>query len=362
MKRSIGIAVAALAASALAIPSSAFAGASHLAGYYKVEKHIDMEGESGTYSISCPNNDIAVDGMWRIDNVDQDDDYIYAAAPSTPHYGKLDVLNSVEPAAAYPDVTSVSKWWFMFVPLSGGDVQGKLFLFCLPHRPNTNQAHSVDWLPSVRKSTSGTVVAPSGGGKTYSNGFDGHADLTSGTLTTTTCGPGEIAIQPGFEWTSADSYGKPYRRAPVSFSGSTQWRQWKWGFFTPTGGTVTLYWRCLPLLSDWSNQPVTPTGHRHKLVVKSKLGTTPVADTIKAADDTTLQVICGEHYKLGLAAWDFNYGGYTWNAGDYWKKFWYLGMDPRPKARAFRILNTDVLAHPSSEANLAGLCFKDKTT
>ena len=378
MKRNLTIAVAAVAAMAFGAPA-AHAGAAHLMGYYKVEKHIDMEGELGDYTISCPNSDIAVDGMWRIDNVDQDDDYIYGTAPSTPHFGKLDVLNSVEPVAAYADFSDVSQWHFKFVPLSGGDVQGKLFLFCMPHRPNPNQSHSVSWLPDTNTSSrTDSVLAPGNGGAsgplgaTYSNLYSPDANQTE-------CGTGKIAIQPGFEWTTPDAYGKPYLRAPSTFSATSGWRSWDWGFFTPTGGTVKLTWRCLAKLSDWSNKPASATGHRHKFVVLSKRGTTPNPDSLKPTDDTTVQVICGEHYKLGLAYWHFGpaskYDTYVWDdttAGNYWwQKYWYLGMDPRPKARAFRILNVDTVAHstgfntgppPPYDADFGGLCFKDKTT
>jgi len=365
MKRNLTIAVAALAAMAFGAPA-AQAGGAHLVGYYKVEKHIDIEGELGDYTLSCPNSDIAVDGMWRWDNVDQDDDYIYGTAPSTPHYGKLDVLNSVEPVAAYPDSVSVSTWHFRFVPLSGGDVQGKLFLFCLPHRPNPNQSHSVDWLPDPNTTTVNRSIGAPGTG-----GFAGPPGATYSNLfgaPTTACGAGEIAIQPGFEWTTTDSYGKPYARYPTSYTMPGGWNSWQWGFFTPTGGTVRLSWRCMPLLSGY-NTALAPH-HRHKLVVLTKRGTTPNPDSLNATDDTTVQVICGEHYKLGLASWHFgpaaNYDTYVWNNADYWKKYWYLGMDPRPKTRAFRILNVDTLAHSAGfgafDADFSGLCFKDKTT
>lgn len=363
MKRNLTIAMAALAAMAFGAPA-AYAGGAHVAGYYKVEKHIDIEGEEAEYTISCPNNDIAVDGMWRWDNVDQDNDYVYATAPSTPQYSKLDVLNSVEPVAAYADASDASKWRFKFIPLSGGDVQGKLFLFCLPARPSPNQSHSVSWRPDTNTS-SRTATAPAlAPGATYGNLFTPDPGAPR-------CSTGEIAIQPGFEWTTPDAYGKPYMRAPSSYSNSSGWQSWDWGFFTPSGGAqVKLTWRCMSKLSDWSNQPASASGHHHKLVTLTKRGTTPNPDSLKATDDTTVQVICGEHYKLGLAYWHFGpaaqYDTYPWNNADYWKKYWYLGMDPRPKARAFRILNVDTVAHstgyPGFDADLGGLCLKDKTT
>lgn len=359
MKRTIKLAVAAFAVTTLAGPPAAHAGAAHLLGSYKVEKHIDIEGEDGTYTVSCPNNDIAIDGMWRIDNVDQDNDFVYDPAPTFPRNAASDVLNSLEPVAAYPDSPSVSKWLFKFVATSGGDVQGKLSLFCLPKRPTAVAGHSHDWLPSARKSSnvdepSGDLVIPAPGANTYSNGV--YTPTPGVSPTGSDCAPGEIAIQPGFEWRTPDSYGKPWMRYPTSTS---LWRNYKWGFFTPTGGTVRLYWRCLPLLSDYN----VPLGHRHKLVKTPKLTPTPVGALIKKNSVTEVQVICGDQYKAAIGVWDFGYTGYVWNvpANSYYKRLWYLGMDPRPKSRAFKILNTDsvdIAANPKFGA----LCFKTKTT
>src|SRR4029079_8392234 len=59
-------------AALLLIPASAGAKTAtkpHL-DMYTAEQHIRLgESESGTYTLSCPNGDIAADGMWRIDEV-----------------------------------------------------------------------------------------------------------------------------------------------------------------------------------------------------------------------------------------------------------------------------------------------------
>ena len=51
--RNLIITAAALAVAALAGPSSALAGSSHLLKTYKVEKHLDIQGEDGSYVIKC---------------------------------------------------------------------------------------------------------------------------------------------------------------------------------------------------------------------------------------------------------------------------------------------------------------------
>src|SRR3954451_6666947 len=350
MKRITLIAVAAFAAMAVLAPGSAFAGGAHLLGMYKYEKHIDVQGDGGEYTITCPNDDIAIDGMWRVDNADQDNDYTYDTAPSG--FANLDVLNSLEPVAAYADAANDSKFHFEFVSLEGGDVQGKLFLTCLPDTATPNQGHTVAWLPSVQHTDGGTPFAgPSLSPNTYVNAVP---------AATTACGVKEMAIQPGFQWAgSGTNYGKPYKRTPTSGTSSTKWRSWSWGFFSPTGGTVTLTWRCLPYLSDY-NVPLAPH-HRHAIQVAPRNNTTPNPATLYGSRVTEIQVICGEHYKAMLGSWDFGYSGYSWAPGDYFKKLWYLGMDPRPKSRAYKILNTDP-ANINGTTMFGGLCWKDKTT
>ncbi|MCW2967240.1 MAG: hypothetical protein JWM71_1012 [Solirubrobacteraceae bacterium] len=350
--RILTIAVAAFAATALVGPTSAFAGASHLLGSYKVEKHIDIDGEDGTYTVKCNGNDIAIDGMWRIDNVDQDNDYVYDTAPTgNPAW---DVLNSVEPVSAYP--TSATTFTFEFLPLSGGDVQGKLFLTCLPKHVVVNNGHTHQWLitgNTINSDDTPSVAAPSSP-NTYTNWT--HTQDTP-------CSNGEIAIAPGFRWFGG-AYGKPYKRFPTP---STSQRSWDWGFFTATGGHVKTYWECLQLLTDY-NQPATPH-HRHRLVYTFRNATTPANAPLPGNAVTEVQVICGEHYKAMLGAWDLGYSSYVWDNGpllgppngDYYKKLWYLGMDPRPKTRAFKILNTGP-ASVASGTKFGSLCFKDSTT
>lgn len=355
MKRITFLAVAASAAMAMLAPGSAFAGGAHLLGSYKVEKHIDIQGDGGEYTISCPNNDIAIDGMWRVDNADQDNDYSYDTAPSG--NAGLDVLNSLEPVAAYADSTDVSLFHFEFVSLEGGDVQGKLFLTCLPKTATQNSGHTVAWLPSAWHSDPAVSVPAPVGPATYS--------IVSPTTTpalppTTRCGIKEIAIQPGFQWAGGGTaYGKPFMRTPRSGMSSTKWRSWQWGFFSPTGGSLTLSWRCLPYLSAY-NQPLAPH-HRHAIRVAPRTGTTPNPGILKAQRVTEIQVICGEHYKAMLGAWDFGYSNYTWSPSDYFKKLWYLGMDPRPKVRAYRVMNTDIVDIDGSSM-FGALCFHDKTS
>ncbi len=99
--------VAALAA--LALPAGALAAdghKSHVLKLYKVEQHVDLEGEDGTYVVTCPDGDYALDGMWRIDNVEQDNDFGGSL---------LDLWTTVRPVSMQS--TGVDQFTFKFTPL-----------------------------------------------------------------------------------------------------------------------------------------------------------------------------------------------------------------------------------------------------
>ena len=101
--------------------------------------------------------------------------------------------------------------------------------------------------------------------------------------------------------------------------------------------------------------------HRHKLATTNKL-TAVSPGTLFKDQVSEVQVSCGEHYKAMLGAWHFGYNGYVWDAADYKKKLWYMGMDPRPKIRAFSVLNTDPAVDVPAGSKFGSLCFKTKTT
>lgn len=360
--RTLRFALAALAAGAVLAPPSALAGgASHLLGSYKVERQLDLEGEGGTYTLACGAGDIAVDGMWRIDNVDQDNDYVYDSAPSG--NAAWDVLNSVEPIAAYP--SAIDTYTFRFLPLAGADAQGKLFLTCLPAQVRTAKGHQQSWIAGSVVTTQSSSVALPASPATYGN---------TGSFTTPPC-PNDpslgkrIAVSPGFNWETDDTWGKPYKRTPTPGSAN---RSWDWGFFSPTGGTVTVSWRCLNLLTDYYPGPA---GHRHKLISSYKPKVSPPAATLGANEVSEVQVACGALYKAMVGAWDFGaggageaakYDGYAWLAADNAQKLWFLGMDPRPKVRAFKVLNTALTGAPAmptaTTTKFGAICFKDRAS
>src|SRR5688500_5555179 len=126
--RLLGLSISAVAIAAIGMPSSALAGKSHHLSPYKVEEHVELEGEDGEYTLSCKNDDVAIDGMWRVDNVDQDNDWIDPDPALEAFWAPvvdggigtnpdLTIRKSVRPIAVYADSLDVSKSHLGFTPL-----------------------------------------------------------------------------------------------------------------------------------------------------------------------------------------------------------------------------------------------------
>ena len=298
------------------LPASAQAAGSHQLGLYKVDRHIDVAGEGEVHEVSCKNGDIALDGMWRIDNVDQDLDYEPHPTPGFGTTGKAewDILESVLPErleAAAPDTFEVE-----FFAVGGGDIQGKLFVTCLPDPTPKAQGHAHGW-------TVGPLIA----------GAPVAAALPETAAASASCPAGQLPIAPGFAW-GGDSHGNVVRRWPAA-------NGWDWRFLTDqAGGTVTVSHRCLTLRTN------TAAGHRHTLKKRFTSDTLVVKRGL-----STVEARCGEIYKGAIAAWDFG-------AFSNFDELWLLGHDPRPKIRAFKMLNADAVAR---NAQFGLYCFKDRT-
>ena len=171
LRRTAGLLVT--AALALALPASRVGagGHSHPLELYKVERHLDIEGDA-TEKLSCRGNDIAIDGMWRVDNVDQD--------PDQPGNIKANVLVY----AAYPDAGDPSQFRFRMENLVGGDAQVKLFVTCLGKKTAAN-SHQHTFSVSAR------MTDAHAGGPGLGAGF-----------MPASCPAGTLAVAPGFEFTN----------------------------------------------------------------------------------------------------------------------------------------------------------------
>ncbi len=65
-----GVAGILVVLAALLVPATAFAGVD--LKIYKQEAQVDLSADEATFSVNCQPGDHALDGMWRIDHVDQD--------------------------------------------------------------------------------------------------------------------------------------------------------------------------------------------------------------------------------------------------------------------------------------------------
>jgi hypothetical protein len=339
--------VGATACAAMALPTSAFAGQAHLIKLYKVEKHVDLQGQDNTYTVTCPNNDLALQGMWRVDDVEQDNDFYdddgpggswgTTFAPAPNNHADWDVLRSVRPVEVM--ATSDSSFDFQFTPLSGGDAQIKLWITCLGHRSEAVSGHTVGWT-ITNQFTSGTITVAS--------------PTATSAQTSTPCAPGFVAVQPGFQITEGDA-------DLTRFDSSANDTTWNWEFDNAAWDPVSNNFKykysysCLELRSGTSSGGPT---HRHRIIKQTARKFTP--PTILATRVSEVQALCGELYKGMLGGWDYSQGSFGPGPPFYWTQLYFLGMDPRIKIRAFKFIDRGAAVPTSNIVSL--LCFKDKTS
>jgi hypothetical protein len=320
--------IALVALGVLGLPATASAGKSHLIKLYKVEQHVDVEGDAA-YDISCQGTDIATDGMWRVDDVSQDNEF--------------DLLTQyTQTVATKAAATGLSSYQFKFLPIAGGDVQVKLWITCLENPVGSSPTHQHSWTTQLVSATQAPVTAPSGSVPFVVGPASGNGNGTAND-----CKGGFVPIQPSFDFSTKGGYG--YLQRSWNASTGSGDVGWSWRFNVVQAGLVvnndefqvSLSYRCLKLKGSASGSP----SHAHRLVqqYKTKLAQNQTARTFR-----THQVDCGEHYKGMVGAWD---------SSD--NSLYYLGMDPRIKARAFKFVNTDTADHT---VDLRLSCFKDRTT
>jgi hypothetical protein len=311
-----------------AFTSTALAGGKgHFPVMYKVEKQVDVEGDDTVVSLSCDGNDIAIDGMWRIDEVNQDNDF-----------GPLDIRTAIWVRYSESDNADPSQWNFDFVNTTAGNGNIHIFLTCLGKKTTQTSGHTHDWNIGPKQTTS---VGPAAAGTLLNANASG---CNAGT---------QLAVAPGFNFTAGS--GRPYLWRPTSTS--PPFNAWRQGFYVTSAGTaLDATVRCLDIKSSG---PSSGPGHTHSIVYKFKQASpTP---TIPAGQTQEKQAICGELYKAMLGAYDFGDPGTS--PGDFNGNepyLWFFGMDPRPKTRAFSFYNSDPLnPHP---VDIGALCWHVRTT
>jgi hypothetical protein len=332
-----------------ALPASAMA--AHDLGIYKTEKQVDMESDDLTVTLSCNPGDYALDGMWRIDHADYDEDDNYIT-----FLGRaVDVEWAYPVDTAIDADTKLESYTFKFNKNAIGRAQLKVFATCIKGR--TEQANSHDHVINVSVKT--PVVDPDGT-------FDTSASPDR-------CGGNEFVAQTGYEIirsTPANDI-DPYV-GHLSESWPTDARTWSWvmdlsqDVTNPV--TVRYYWSCV------SRKVPLNAGEKHKLVYRLQ---GPESHSIPATKIKTKRIECKSHYKAVVAGFSFTPPvGYmddpnpeligdwdnnpmTLDAPLQVPHMWFLGMDPQPKNRDFKFLNSHSSAHP---ADIKAICLNYRTT
>lgn len=319
----VGAAVAALLAplavvAALTAPATAanVGPRMHEVYMYKVEKHVDLSGEfPDNYlatTLSCNSGDWALDGMWRVDHVDQFNSS--DVDPDDPDSGVYNDRRDVLVYASYGDDVDKGKWIFRLENIAQGNAQVKLFVTCIRQRTEANAGHRHHIDISQRyMDSSHSGVLPAGANQRE---FAGD------------CGPGYFAVAPGFNFIN-DSYNHIYRSWPHN-SG----RSWSWGFKTTSANpALNLYLRCiskkvLPLVGPGASQ-----AHSHKLPMAFRPGfsghsqlVSPHNTPVERRFDCDTGNGKYHAYKAMVGAFHIHDPWHTW----------FFGMDPRPKQRSFQ--------------------------
>jgi hypothetical protein len=302
---------------------------------YKVEKSVTLEAEypdsySGDVSLSCNDGDYALDGMWRVDHVDQwngeDDDDSTAV-----YHDERDVVFYTSTSSAAKD-----KWLFRFENLADGRAQVKLFVTCIEKQTEQADGHKHSVVLSDLNLTA--------------DSYGSDENSTASTV----CGGDELAVAPSFDFTQR-TVNWIFRNYPTADG-----RGWNWSFVVESGHApasvpVKVGFRCL-------KTKVANAGsksHSHQLIRSWRPQTTPFTDFYLGLGTQEKQHSCDagadgskfQDYKAMVG------GFYIFDP----HHTWYLGMDPRPKTRAYRLFNDGVAGPDLNRVDLGALCVKSRT-
>ena len=319
------IAPMAMVAATTTSASAAVGPRPHEVYMYKVEKHVDLSGEFpdnyGETYLSCNDGDYAVDGMWRVDHVDQ-------ANP------QIDVFGDERDVVFYASYSSSkSQWYYRYENFADGNAQIKLFLTCIRQQTEQTAGHKHDIV----------LTDPIG----YP-----HHGLTHGTYQNfyhdAACPTGYYAVAPGFNFVHDE------RNRIIGNYPTPDFRGWQWAFVVEQDNTdLDVAFRCL------SDKVAPNFGHRHALPMLWRPNS---ASPYDGYDDHTWNngiqekvLSCGQNPN-GAAYHDYKaMVGAFWIYD--WDHVWYLGMDPRPKKRAYKFWDQGGGGHILTNI----LCVKSRT-
>lgn len=325
---------------AFALAISATAGA-HDLSIYKVEKQVDLDSDETTVDLGCKTGDYALDGMWRIDQGDYDED-----DTSSSFIGR-----AVDVQEAYPfDTVSVAdtdtkydSYRFVFVKNAIGRGQAKVFLTCIGAQTEGARGHVHD-VPVAPMAS--TTYGP-GTGDTPWPGTAGSA--------TAACAANQFVATPGFRIARTNE--EP-NVGELSQSWPSDVKTWSWrmDLGDDPNAAVTFYASCA------SRKIQAVAGEKHKLVYKLQ---GPEKNDLAANAVRTKRIACKPAYKAVVSGFSLtgvtsapettDYG--TFNQPNYW----FLGMDPQPRNRDLKFLNSSGVAG-TDVANIKATCLNYRTT
>lgn len=317
---------------------------------YKVESTVKLGGagseiDSPNQSLSCNPGDYVLDGMWLVKHVDQyapdpDDD------PDFPSGGQYNDERDVWVQASYPDQGDFRTWRFKFENKAYGDAQLRLAVTCINgstqhangHNHNVNVSHLFGG------SAATTEWGAPGSGRFYvDSGDPGFARCTSGS---------QYFVAPGFDLGSTN-----YRMVGTHPSTLNAGLSWEWQFAgpLPRPANINVYGRCI------DRKVVSNVGHRHSIAMKH----VPSVDVAfgmesfipKTSYPQEVQYQCDQSPFTSL----HNYKamvGWFW-MGTNWQHNWYIGMEPRPKLRAFTFWNP---SPGDAQVKYGTLCINARTS
>ncbi len=328
-KRYLGIATGLVALvaplAAVTVASAPAAQASNLKSHhvklYKVEAQVDLDGEFPGNTIhqdlSCNPGDDALDGMWRVDHVDQANTDVNPDATGD--------ARDVVVTASYGDPGDMGHWNFDITNNATGSAQLKVFITCISSSTENQHGHNH------------AIIVEDQAIAALTNQADGDFEPDYADQ----CSSGKVAVAPGFQITSGAA--RPYGStpSPTGVSGLG----WKWGFVNADTPDIQLYLRCLTIRTGSTNS------HVHKLYAKWLPDLAGDQDFIPVSNGYERRYSCNEKfYDKGMVA-------------SYWLDdhafAWWLGMDPRPKTRAYRFWRE---AGGSGENHIGLLCIGTRTS
>ncbi len=254
---------------------------------YKREAWVEILGTQSVHQhLSCDVNDIALDGMWKVDAHDGDD-------------------REVKATRSHRD-TAINMWHYELTNLATGRAQVKLFVTCLDTTTGErdDHAHTLG-TPTLAMAGTPTVVG---------------SDWTM----TATCSGTDIPVSPGFAVNGG--YARLTQSWPVT---DTSW-QFKFRAETALSGIDAGVW-CLPRTTS------TVNGHSH--LIDADLRPRPVSPAAFGVTETVPVNATGySDFRIESRPHDEgNVGAFKIDSPDY---IWYLGQDAQGQVRGFRFNNT----------------------